>query len=61
MKGQIKGLRAIFDVTGHEEAARSATLHADIVNEVTQRRERLSLPMRFNAEEAAPQMTSSGL
>lgn len=46
-KGQIKGLRATFDVTGWEAQLKDAKLDADIVNDVTQKKERLNLPMRL--------------
>ena len=52
-KGQIEGLRATFDVTGREAALKDAKLQADIVNEVTQRRERLTMPVQFNAGESS--------
>ena len=47
--GQVEGLRATFDVTGREASLREATLQADIVNEISQDRERLSMPLRFDA------------
>ncbi|MBI4354799.1 MAG: hypothetical protein HY595_06130 [Candidatus Omnitrophica bacterium] len=50
-KGQIEGLRATFDVTGKEDRLQNAVLEADVVNEVTQRRERLRVPVTF---ETAP-------
>ena len=52
-KGQIEGLRATFDVTGREAALKDAKLQADIVNEITQRRERLTMPVQFNADESS--------
>jgi hypothetical protein len=50
-KGQIEGLRATFDVTGREEQLGNAKLQADVVNEVTQRKTSLSLPVRFDTSE----------
>lgn len=48
-KGQIEGLRATFDVTGKSDRLRDVVIEADLVNEVTQRRERLRLPVAFDA------------
>ena len=48
-KGQLEGLRATFDVTGREDALQHVNLQSDIVNEITQRRERLALPMEFDS------------
>ena len=50
-KGQIEGLRATFDVTGREAQLKDAKLQADVVNEITQRKASLSLPVRFDASE----------
>jgi len=50
-KGQITGLRATFDVTGKEAQLHDAKLQADIVNEVTQKKVRMSLPVRFESGE----------
>lgn len=49
--GQVKGLRASFDVTGREDQLREAALRATIVNEVTQQRESLSTPLPFGADQ----------
>lgn len=50
-KGHIEGLRATFDVTGREAQLQDAKLQADVVNEVTQRKTSLSLPVRFDTSE----------
>ena len=50
-KGQIEGLRATFDVTGREEQLGDAKLQVDVVNEVTQKKTSLSVPVRFEPRE----------
>ncbi len=48
-KGQIEGLRATFNVTGKEGQLNNAKLDADIVNEVTQKKVRMTMPVRFES------------
>jgi len=48
-KGQITGLRATFNVTGKEGQLNDAKLEADIVNEVTQKKVWMNLPVRFES------------
>jgi len=48
-KGQITGLRATFNVTGKEGQLNDAKLEADIVNEVTQKKVRMTMPVRFES------------
>lgn len=48
-KGQITGLRATFNVTGKEGQLKDAKLDADIVNEVTQKKVRMNMPVRFES------------
>ncbi len=49
-KGEITGLRATFDVTGMEGKLKGAKLQADVVNEVTQQKARLDLPVSFESQ-----------
>lgn len=52
-KGQIEGLRATFDVTGKEDQLRDAKVQATVINEVTQQKVQLNLPVRFESGEAS--------
>lgn len=51
-KGQIEGLRATFNVTGREQQLQDATLQALIVNEITQQKVPMRLPVRFERDDA---------
>ena len=50
-KGQVKGLRATFDVTGRADLLKHAELQADVVNEITQQKTSLSFPVTFDTSE----------
>ncbi len=54
-KGQITGLRATFNVTGKEGQLNDAKLDADIVNEVTQKKVRMTMPVRFESSSPSQQ------
>ena len=48
-KGEIKGLRATFDVTGHETDMKDARLKYAAVNPSTHKEVHFTVPVRFNS------------